>query len=722
MKIINKISQVFIIIVLIFACKEEQDNFDYLDAIVPPANVAVAYNITQDNSGLVTLIPTAEGVSSFVIDFGDGSETKEVIPGSKISHIYTEGTYTVKVIASNISGDSTELSQELVVSFKAPENLMVTLENDAAKSKQLNITATADFASMFEFYSGEAGVDQPVATANIGETINYQYTDAGTYSVKVVAKGGAIQTTEYTTDFEVTAILAPLASAPNPSSRNEADVISIFSDAYTDIAGSDFYPNWGQNTIYTDFDLNGDKIIQYSNLNYQGIDIGAEIDASSMETLHIDIWTADATSIDIYPLPNGVQPADERFVTKTLVANQWNSFEIPMTDFTGQNLPVDKLKQFKFVGSGSVFIDNLYFYKAPSVAVQALIHDDFEGNGNITTWAGDAAGLNTSLANPFKTGINTSATVLEYDDTGGQYANVRFDASSKFNMATDNTFKLKIYVPSSSISGSQPNQISLKLQDGTHAEPWTTQTEIVKPITLDVWQEITFDFVNDTFINWSTITTDPKDRTDLDRVVIQINSENNNDTVKAYIDDFSYGVATTVPTGQIVSDDFEGNGNITTWAGDGAGMNASFANPHKTGINTSDTVLEYDDTGGQYANVRFDIAPDVFDMNAKSKMTLKIYVESSSISGSQPNQISLKFQDGTHAEPWTTQTEVIKSVVLDQWQEITFDFVNDSFINWSTITTDPKDRTDLSRVVIQINSENNTDTVKAYIDDINYHN
>ena len=722
MKKIKIIYRALILLLVINACTEER-NLDFLEAVKAPTNVAATYNITQDNSGLVTIIPTAEGASSFDIYFGDATaEPANIENGKNVQHTYVEGTYNVKLVAYNSIGDSTEATQELMVSFKAPENLMVTIENDAAITKQLNVTATADFATTFEFYSGETGVNQPVATANIGEAINYQYTDAGTYSVKVVAKGGAIQTTEYTTDFEVTAILAPLASAPNPSSRNEADVISIFSDAYTDIAGSDFYPNWGQNTIYTDFDLNGDKIIQYSNLNYQGIDIGAEIDASSMETLHIDIWTADATSIDIYPLPNGVQPADERFVTKTLVANQWNSFEIPMTDFTGQNLPVDKLKQFKFVGSGSVFIDNLYFYKAPSVAVQALIHDDFEGNGNITTWAGDAAGLNTSLANPFKTGINTSATVLEYDDTGGQYANVRFDASSKFNMATDNTFKLKIYVPSSSISGSQPNQISLKLQDGTHAEPWTTQTEIVKPITLDVWQEITFDFVNDTFINWSTITTDPKDRTDLDRVVIQINSENNNDTVKAYIDDFSYGVATTVPTGQIVSDDFEGNGNITTWAGDGAGMNASFANPHKTGINTSDTVLEYDDTGGQYANVRFDIAPDVFDMNAKSKMTLKIYVESSSISGSQPNQISLKFQDGTHAEPWTTQTEVIKSVVLDQWQEITFDFVNDSFINWSTITTDPKDRTDLSRVVIQINSENNTDTVKAYIDDINYHN
>ena len=310
MKIINKISQVLIIFILILACKEEESNFDFLDAITPPANVAVAYNITQDNSGLVTLIPTAEGVSSFTIDLGDSSETVEVIPGNKITHTYVEGTYTVKVIASNINGDTTEVSQELVVSFQAPQNLVVTLENDAAISKQVNVTATADFATSYEFYSGETGVDQPVATSNIGDALTYQYANAGTYSVKVVAMGGAIETTEYAMDFEVTAILAPLVSAPNPSSRNDVDVISIFSDAYTDVAGSDLNPNWSQNTIYTEFEISGDKMIQYSNLNYQGIDIGSEIDASAMETLHIDIWTADATSIDIYPLPNGQEAVE----------------------------------------------------------------------------------------------------------------------------------------------------------------------------------------------------------------------------------------------------------------------------------------------------------------------------------------------------------------------------------------------------------------------------
>ncbi|TVZ57220.1 hypothetical protein OD91_2536 [Lutibacter sp. Hel_I_33_5] len=363
MKIINKISKVFIIFMMILACTDET-NLDFLDAVPAPSNVAAAFNITQDNTGLVTISPTAEGATSFEIQLGDGSPAMEVRSGSNVSHTYAEGTYNVNIIASNIKGDTTEATQELVVSFQAPQNLVVTLENDKAISKQLNITATADFASMYEFHSGETGVTQPVATANIGESINYQYQTAGTYSIKVIAKGGAIATTEHNEDFEVTAILAPLASVSTPPNRSATDVISIFSDAYTDITDIDYNPNWGQQTVYNAFDLNGDAMLQYSNLNYQGIDFSNNVqDASAMETLHIDVWTADATSIDIFPISS---TSAEFFVTKTLVADQWNSFEIPLKEFTDQGLVISDLKQFKFVGSGSVFIDNLYFWKTPS--------------------------------------------------------------------------------------------------------------------------------------------------------------------------------------------------------------------------------------------------------------------------------------------------------------------------------------------------------------------
>ena len=388
---------------------------------------------------MVTITPIAEGATLFDIYFGDATaEPENVEAGSYVQHTYAEGSYQVKVVAYNIKGDTAETTQDLMVSFKAPENLVVTIENDAAISKQLNVSATADFATTFEFYSGETGVDQPVATANIGEALSYQYATAGTYSVKVVAKGGAIETTEYTSEFEVTEILAPIANAPSPSTRDAIDVISIFSDKYTDVADSDFYPNWGQSTQYNLFELDGEEILQYSNLNYQGIDIGSEIDASSMETLHIDVWTTDATSIDIYPLPNGVAPEDERFVTKTLEADQWNSFDIPMSEFTDQGLPIDALKQFKFVGSGTVFIDNLYFYKASSTSPAfdggLLTNGDFENGSD--SWL---VGVDDSTSAPVETvGGNTYYSV-DVTAAGNAYD---VNLSQKVEIIEGNTYTL----------------------------------------------------------------------------------------------------------------------------------------------------------------------------------------------------------------------------------------------------------------------------------------
>lgn len=187
--------------------------------------------------------------------------------------------------------------------------------------------------------------------------------------------------------------------------------------------------------------------------------------------------------------------------------------------------------------------------------------DDFEGNGNIT-WIGDGAIINTSLSNPFAQGINSSATVMEYHDQGAQYANVRFDAGFEFNLAENYIFTLKVYVPSGGITGAQPNQISLKLQNNNLPAPWSTQTEIIKPIVLDQWQELTFDFLNDPFININGISPPPTQRGDLNRVLIQLNGENNNDQVLAYIDDFNYVDSTPPPPVYdylVWSDEFNGN-------------------------------------------------------------------------------------------------------------------------------------------------------------------
>jgi len=211
-----------------------------------------------------------------------------------------------------------------------------------------------------------------------------------------------------------------------------------------------------------------------------------------------------------------------------------------------------------------------FFLLFSATAVSQKVEDNFEGGGTITSWFGDACTINTSFSNPFKVGINTSNTVLKYVDSGGQYANVRFDTPANFDLSTNHTFSLKIYVASSDITGSAPNQVSLKLQNNTLGSPWSTQTEIIKTIALNQWQIITFDFANDTYVNLDANSQAPINRTDFNRVLIQVNGENNTDHVTAYIDDFSYDGTLTIVTDPVDpvfdrlvwSDEFDGSGAI----------------------------------------------------------------------------------------------------------------------------------------------------------------
>ena len=418
MKKLKTIYKALIILIFVSACTEDERSLDFLDNITAPTNVAAVYNITQDNSGLVTITPTAEGAASFDITFGDGTtEPESIEAGKSVQHTYAEGNYQITIVAYNTKGDTTSATQDLVVSFLAPQNLVVTIDNDAAITKQVNISATADFATTYEFYSGEIDVDQPVATANIGEALSYQYTNAGTYAVKVIAKGGAIETTEYATDFEVTEILAPLEAAPQPV-NSQSDVISIYSDSYTNPTTIDYYPNWGQTTAYSEIEVQGNKVIQYSNITYQGIDFATNpIDASAMEFVHIDVWTAQDIDAKLSPISSG---PNETAYDLELNKDQWTSFDIPISFFTDANPNLDfaDLIQFKLEGvpsgEGSIFIDNLYLYKVPS-GVQT---------GIVGTWkmssVGGALGVGPSVGDT--TWWNCDANCVEeracyYDDT-----------------------------------------------------------------------------------------------------------------------------------------------------------------------------------------------------------------------------------------------------------------------------------------------------------------
>jgi hypothetical protein len=488
MKNINKLITSLFVMFFFIACTEDfMDDTDFANSIVPPSNISAAFIVTQDNSGDVSITPSADNALSFVVDFGDGSSVSSSINlGASVSHTYKEGSYDVKVTATGLNDLTASGTVPLTVSFKAPENLTVEILNSETVSKSVNVTATADFATMYEFHPGVAGVD-PV-TANIGDELSYQYAEAGTYNVKVIAKGAAIAVTEYTQEFEVTALMAPTVSAPTPKNRPSSSVVSIFSDAYTNLSTVDYYPNWGQATQYNAYDLNGDAILQYANLNYQGIDWSGEMqDMTTKEFMHIDIWTADMTAVDIYPINDGVAFADEKFVTKTLTKDVWNSFDIPLTEFTDQGLPIDKIKQLKLVAngdSGTIFVDNIYFYKASEVKLPIRFNKEerFAGVG------GAAVELSTD---PTDSSNNTAKVTNGGNDW--ETAEIMLDVPISITSGGDNKYSVRIYSPDDA-----EHSLMMKLEESGDNE----YIELRQSFQGAGWNTVHFDFSTITAQAW----------------------------------------------------------------------------------------------------------------------------------------------------------------------------------------------------------------------------
>ena len=133
------------------------------------------------------------------------------------------------------------------------------------------------------------------------------------------------------------------------------------------------------------------------------------------------------------------------------------------------------------------------------------------------------------IDNPVKGTINSSDKVLVYHDQGGQqYANIRYylatDNSISFDLTNANKVTLDVYMPSADLTGSQDNKLWLKLQNGNKERPWEGQITKEQSVELDKWQRLTFDF------------SDQSSATEFTRMLVQFNGENNNDSVKAYID------------------------------------------------------------------------------------------------------------------------------------------------------------------------------------------
>ena len=144
--------------------------------------------------------------------------------------------------------------------------------------------------------------------------------------------------------------------APAAPTAAQENVLSIFSDAYTDLSGSNFDPDWGQGTDATIETYAGNEVLQYKDLNYQGLEY-AESDVSGYNKLHLDYWTADATTINVSLISRGPL---ENPVALDVVKGSWQSVDINLSEYSTPNL--SEVFQLKADGDGTVILDNIYFY------------------------------------------------------------------------------------------------------------------------------------------------------------------------------------------------------------------------------------------------------------------------------------------------------------------------------------------------------------------------
>ncbi|MFO7896905.1 MAG: T9SS type A sorting domain-containing protein [Candidatus Cloacimonadales bacterium] len=331
-----------------------------------------------------------------------------ISPGAELNYTLTiteENWVSVDIPLSHFSAvvDLTNLIQFKVVGngtvwfdnwyFWQTENMP---DSDATLNDlQIDGTTVAGFDPAildYDLLLPTATEEVPIVTATTNSAaasliINEATELPGTTSVVVTAEDNSSLT--YNVNFSLEPA-EPTVGAPIPQPE-AANVISIYSDTYSNIEGTDFNPGWGQSTVVTvDEEIGGNNTLKYDNFNYQGTQFAGNQDLSLMEFVHIDLWTADATVIKFTPI--SASSGEHLLYLEPIAAESWNSFDIPLSDFEG--VAMSDIHQLKFDGQegvspSTIYLDNIYFYKLPSASDATL--SDLQVDG--VTIAGFSANI-----------------------------------------------------------------------------------------------------------------------------------------------------------------------------------------------------------------------------------------------------------------------------------------------------------------------------------------
>ena len=169
----------------------------------------------------------------------------------------------------------------------------------------------------------------------------------------------------------------PTVAAPTPTVP-EADVISLFSDAYTDVTVDTWSADFDDADV-ADIEIEGNPTKLYTNLVFAGIEfVSEQIDATAMTHFHMDVWTPDPTAVpaafkiklvDFGPDGDFNTGTTEHEIslddttTPAMATGTWVGLDIPLSDFTGLTSRTNLAQLILSGDPNTVYVDNVYFYR-----------------------------------------------------------------------------------------------------------------------------------------------------------------------------------------------------------------------------------------------------------------------------------------------------------------------------------------------------------------------
>ncbi|MDC6352427.1 hypothetical protein PP178_12775 [Zeaxanthinibacter sp. PT1] len=672
MKSIKQLIALFLVVNLFTACTQEEVSYALQD-ISAPSNVEASFDVAQDDSGAVTVTPTAAGASVFRIYWGDvENETpEEAAPGETVTHVYGEGEFTLRIVAVGPSGLTSELSRIVNITFTPPSNLAANISVSDTNPFEISVAPTADNATVFDIYYGDVENEEPT-TIMAGETAIYVYAEAGTYPVRVVARGASATTVEVTEDVEIT-------GAANPIS-----LPITFDDPAVNYAFGTF--NGASFEVVENPDLSGantepSKVgaITNSGVNWEGgaFNLGTPVDFSGdNKTISMKFWSTVAVPV-LLKFEGGVNDERQNEVTATHGGTGW---EVLTFDFAN-----DAVKSFidgtqgvgePFVPTGQ-YATMVIFIDGPGTTAGTFYIDDIEQEAPAMTALEIPINFDDPMVDyAFGTFNGASYEVVDNPDLSGTNmiaskvgaitnSGVNWEGGA-FNLGNPIDFSGEDKMITINFWSNVPVPVLLKFEGGVNGE---RENEVVATHGGTGWEVLRFNFATDatkSFIDGSQGVGEPFVPTGQYSTVVIFVDGPGTTAGTFYMDDITQ-IIPSEPLGLPISFDSElVNYDFGTFNG------ASYEvvdNPDLSGANAvASKVGAITNAGVNWEGGAFNLDTPV-DFSGSNK-TISILFWANT-----PVPVLLKFEGGINGE---RENEVTANHSGTGWEVLTFDFANDA--------------------------------------------